>query len=111
MIVNITHNNQNYLANLLNPIDISIPIKTNGLNAWGTQEFRLNPVKNGEWIGDVKMGSSINFNNIFFNPHAHTTHTECVGHISSIKESLNKELSTFFFHITANYGFAKIQKW
>ncbi len=74
-----------------------MPINPDGVNAWGTEKVEVNPVKINDWTGDVKMGSSINFNNIFFNPHAHSTHTECVGHISSNKESLNAELTTFFF--------------
>lgn len=97
MLVSVTHNKQKYIADLSNPLDISIPIHPDGINAWGIENLEINPVKSGEWIGDVKMGSPVNFNNIFFNPHAHTTHTECVGHISSEKESLNKELLTFFF--------------
>ena len=97
MLVNIIHNKQKYVANLTNPLDISIPIQPNGLNAWGAERMQIKPVTSGKWIGDVERGSPVNFNNIFFNPHAHTTHTECVGHISSEKESLNQELLTFFF--------------
>jgi arylformamidase len=97
MRVNITYNKQKYVANLTNPLDISIPIAQNGVNAWGVDNMRINPVNSGDWIGDVEMGSPVNFNNIFFNPHAHTTHTECLGHISPEKESLNQELLTFFF--------------
>ena len=97
MLVSITHNKQKYVANLTNPLDISVPIQPNGLNAWGIGTLQINPVKSGGWTGDVTMGSSVNFNNIFFNPHAHTTHTECVGHISPEKESINQELLTFFF--------------
>ncbi|MGL4598257.1 MAG: cyclase family protein, partial [Bacteroidia bacterium] len=42
-------------------------------------------------------GSSVNFRNILFNPHAHGTHTECVGHISKEAYSINQELKRFFF--------------
>ena len=97
MLVNIIHNAQKYVANLTHPLDISIPIQPTGINAWDVENMQLNPVKSGEWVGDVTMGSSVNFNTILFNPHAHATHTECVGHISPNKESLNQELSTFFF--------------
>ena len=66
MLVNITHNKQKYIADLSNPLDISIPIHPDGINAWGIENLEINPVKSGEWIGDVKMGSPVNFNNIFF---------------------------------------------
>ena len=97
MIVNLTHNNVNYFADLNKPIDISIPISPEGPVAWGLDPVTIKPLNDGVWVGDVNSGGYVNFNNIYFNPHAHTTHTECVGHISSKKESVNKELTTFFF--------------
>ena len=52
----------------------------------------------GDWIGKVSEGkSSTNFNNIFFNPHAHGTHTECLGHITKDFYSINQCLKQFFF--------------
>jgi kynurenine formamidase len=45
----------------------------------------------------VSEGSSTNFNNIFFNPHGHGTHTECLGHITHDFYSINQCLKQFFF--------------
>ncbi|MCB0432957.1 MAG: cyclase family protein, partial [Mangrovimonas sp.] len=45
----------------------------------------------------VVEGSAVNFNSIWFNPHAHGTHTECVGHITEKVHSVNKNLNRFFF--------------
>ena len=39
----------------------------------------------------------VNFNNIYFNPHAHITHTECVGHITEKIHSINQNLKHYFF--------------
>ena len=50
-----------------------------------------------DFIGKVTEGSSTNFNTIQFNPHAHGTHTECVGHITREFYSINESLKTFFF--------------
>ena len=97
MITNIKYNCIDYFADLNKPIDISVPICSGGVIAWSMPPVFIEPVNHAGWIGDVEKGSAVNFNNIFFNPHAHTTHTECVGHISSTKESINKELKTFFF--------------
>ncbi len=84
---------------LAQPLDISIPLKPSRQNpvAWYQKEPRMEPVTMGEWIGKVSLGGSVNFNNIFFNPHAHGTHTEGVGHISSDFYSVNEALKTFFF--------------
>jgi kynurenine formamidase len=51
----------------------------------------------GDWIGDVKRGGSVNFRDVYVNPHGHGTHTECVGHISMEDFSLNKCLKQFMF--------------
>jgi len=97
MKIKLYHNKTPYVCDLENPIDLSITIATNHVSAWGVSDVKIEPVKDGDWIGDVSQGGSVNFNNIFFNPHAHGTHTECVGHISSSKESLNNQLTKFFF--------------
>ena len=90
----------NFSIDLSKPIDISLPLTNTDENpiAWylGKPEFK--PVKNGDWIGKVSEGSSAtNFNNIFFNPHAHGTHTECLGHITNDFYSINNCLKQFFF--------------
>jgi len=85
--------------NLSQPRDISIPLSAsaNNVSAWYVSPPEITPVKSGDWIGDVNQGGSVNFRNIFFNPHGHGTHTECVGHISKELYSINQCLKTFFF--------------
>ena len=85
MKITIQHNHSTYKVNLSNPIDISIPLTNKAENpiAWYIDKPVIEPVKFEEWIGKVSSGmSSTNFNNIQFNPHAHGTHTECLGHIT-----------------------------
>jgi kynurenine formamidase len=81
------------------PIDISIPLTAGpaNVNAWYCEPVRIEPVRMGDWVGDVKCGGSVNFRNIYFNPHGNGTHTECMGHISREDISLNQELKSFFF--------------
>ena len=99
MITNIQHKNQFYKINLNEPIDISIPLSNdkNCTSAWYVEPMKLEPVVNGEWIGDVNKGGSVNFRNITFNPHGNGTHTECVGHISKEWVSINQCLKQFMF--------------
>jgi kynurenine formamidase len=92
--------NNNYEVDLSKPIDISIPLINSDENpiAWYLEQPVIEPVKNGDWIGKVSEGSSsTNFNNIYFNPHGHGTHTECLGHITHEFYSINQCLKTFFF--------------
>jgi kynurenine formamidase len=89
-----------YQVDLSKPLDISIPLTNNEQNpiAWYQDVPEIEPVTMGDWIGKVSQGkSSTNFNNIFFNPHAHGTHTECLGHITHDFYSINKCLQKFFF--------------
>ena len=99
MVAEIQHNSKKYKIDLSKPIDISIPIDVSkeNVNAWCLDEPRIMPVESGEWIGSVAKGADVNFNNIQFNPHAHITHTECVGHITKELHSINKNLKQFFF--------------
>ncbi|MBC7523519.1 MAG: cyclase family protein [Flavobacterium sp.] len=89
----------NIQIDLSKPIDISIPLTNTDANpiAWYIEKPEIEPVVFGEWIGKVSEGSSTNFNNIFFNPHGHGTHTECLGHITREFYSINQCLKQFFF--------------
>ena len=89
----------NIKIDLSKPIDISIPLSNTDKNpiAWYIEKPEIEPVKFGDWIGKVSEGSSTNFNNIFFNPHGHGTHTECLGHITREFYSINQCLKQFFF--------------
>lgn len=89
-----------YQIDLSKPIDISIPLTNTDENpiAWYIEKPVIEPVVFGDWIGKVSEGkSSTNFNNIFFNPHGHGTHTECLGHITNDFFSINQCLKQFFF--------------
>ncbi len=99
MKTSIELNRKTYQTDLSKPLDISIGLRGDEKNpvAWYLDAPKINPVKDGDFIGKVSEGASVNFNNIQFNPHAHGTHTECVGHISREFYSINQTLKTFFF--------------
>jgi len=99
MIATIQYNSKKYQIDLTKPLDISIPLHASksNVNAWHVDAPKIEPVNvNGE-IVSVKEGACVNFNNISFNPHAHGTHTECVGHITEKVHSINQNLKQFFF--------------
>lgn len=100
MKATINHNAQTFQIDFSKPLDISITLSNTDENpiAWYQSLPEIEPVKMSDWIGKVSEGkSSTNFNNIFFNPHAHGTHTECLGHITKEFYSINYSLKTFFF--------------
>lgn len=65
--------------------------------AWYVDRPRMEPVINENFLGDVTQGGFVNFTNVYFNPHGHGTHTECVGHISDKKECICEVLQGNFF--------------
>ncbi|MGB5419428.1 cyclase family protein, partial [Algibacter sp.] len=99
MIATIQYNSRKLQIDFSKPLDISMPLSASkkNVNAWYIDAPKIEPVKEGERIAAVSEGADINFNNIQFNPHAHGTHTECVGHITEKVHSINKNLNRFFF--------------
>lgn len=91
--------NKEFNFNLAEPIDISIPLKPgkDNVSAWYVEPVSIEPVMTEQFTGSVKLGGSVNFRNISFNPHGNGTHTECVGHISKEEYSINQCLKKFFF--------------
>ncbi len=96
MRVSVQHNGGTYTANLSEGIDLSIPVSANGkLNAYYAKPVRMEPYVMDDWVGEVKQGGSVNYRDIFFNPHGNGTHTECVGHIAETIHSINQNFKQF----------------
>lgn len=99
MITTIQHNSKTIQIDLSRPLDISIPLRASkeNVNAWYIGAPTIEPVQIDDWIGSIEKGGDVNFNNIYFNPHAHGTHTECIGHITKEFHSINENVKQFFF--------------
>lgn len=97
MTATITHKGKTFRVDFTHPIDISLPVSKGGVKAWYVNDPVMEPVRMGDWVGEVAQGGTVNFRNITFNPHGHGTHTECVGHISKEFYSVNKSLKQFMF--------------
>jgi arylformamidase len=99
MVATILHKGKEFRVDLFKPIDISMPLHTGAdcASAWYVKPMQIEPVRMGDWVGDVNEGGSVNFRNIKFNPHGNGTHTECVGHISKEFVTINQCLKRFLF--------------
>ncbi|NNE65667.1 MAG: cyclase family protein [Pyrinomonadaceae bacterium] len=75
--------------------DLSIPLRFGGdqPNVYGVDAARSMPCEYGDFVGDTRLGGSVNFEEYSFIPHCNGTHTECVGHITeeriSVRDCLN----------------------
>lgn len=81
------------------PLDISLELSNTEQNprAWYVNPPVFKPVRTEHYVGSVEEGGSVNFRDIFFNPHGHGTHTECLGHITKEVYSVNSTLKEYFF--------------
>jgi arylformamidase len=94
-----TYNDRQYTADLSRPLDLSIPLR-DGLenpNCFWAPPVEFSPVVAGSFIGSTALGGPVNFFNVRLNPHGNGTHTECVGHISKEKFTINQCLDRFHF--------------
>ncbi len=97
MITHIQHQGNTFTIDLSKPIDLSIAMHAEGPRAWYSGKIRIAPVINQYFTGSIALGGKVNFNDVFFNPHAHGTHTETVGHITRELVSIERALSRYWW--------------
>lgn len=87
---------------LKHPIDISISMKFNEAqpNTYDVELAKSEPFRVGTLIGDTRQGGSCNFDVITIIPHCNGTHTECIGHLTNERISINKILQDTFIPCT-----------
>lgn len=95
----IHHQEKSWTADLSQPLDISIPLweGPDAVNCFWAPPMETEPVVAGDFIGSTQRGGPVNFLNVRLNPHGNGTHTECVGHISKEKFTINQCLTRFHF--------------
>ncbi len=96
---------QLHIASTTVQVDLSAPVSIGtvisaspgNILAWYVSPPKIIPVRSEQFVGSVQEGGSVNFRDIYFNPHGHGSHTECVGHISKEDYYLNDCLKEHFF--------------
>jgi kynurenine formamidase len=98
MIIEFVHFNKKYTADLDKPLDISLPLFSgeHNPNAFHIANPKFEPIKVGSFVGSVQEGGACNCENLFLNAHGNGTHTECVGHISKERITINQTLKQFY---------------
>lgn len=98
MKINFETGGKTYSCDASMPIDISIPMIFNGKqpNTYDVDKAAAKAVETAEFIGDTRKGGSCNFEEYKLIPHCNGTHTECVGHISFERISIQNVLKDSF---------------
>ena len=75
-------------------IDISIPLKFNGEqpNIFDTNRAESRAYEADGFVGDTRQGGGCNFEQVTLVPHCNGTHTECIGHITHKRFSIQEQL-------------------
>jgi arylformamidase len=79
---------KHWVVDLSRPMDVSLSLEPSSARAWYVPPMRISPVLLPMVTGSVKLGGNVNFRDVWFNPHGHGTHTECVGHITANEVSV-----------------------
>jgi kynurenine formamidase len=81
-----------YRANLGRAIDISIPLDFAGPQPshFGAAAATASALRSGAFVGDVRAGGSCNCEEYQLTPHCNGTHTECVGHVTQERVSVQQ---------------------
>lgn len=94
--INLVWGGKRLMVDLASPIDISLSLKDSRQqktpSAWYVDGPKFDTVKGEGFIGRVADGGSVNFTDVYFNPHGHGTHTECLGHITPEFNSLDAQI-------------------
>lgn len=89
---------QVYQIDTQKPLDIAIPIRAGSEpKAWYAPDVKIEPVKDGSFVGSIQEGSSVNFYSLNITPHGNGTHTECVGHIVDGPYTIQDCLQEYLF--------------
>lgn len=93
--------NKNYQVDFSKPLDVSCPLNRGNKNplAFGVEGPKMKPLEIGGFVGSVEKGGACNCEIIEFIPHCNGTHTECIGHITAEKISINQCLKNYFFDV------------
>lgn len=87
--ISFTHGSRTY--DITDSYPLSIPLDFDGAqpNAYGVPPATSVPFSGEGFILDTRQGGSCNCNTITFTPHCHGTHTECIGHITKLRCSVD----------------------
>jgi len=94
MLVSFEAGTRKFVADMARGTSIAIPLRFDGPqpNFFGVPAASAEPVKSGDWQGDVRKGGSCNVFRYNFVPHCNGTHTECIGHMVEDRVSVPEYL-------------------
>jgi arylformamidase len=95
MIVRFSMEGGEYTADLAAGRSIAIPMRFGGPqpNSYDVPPANAQAYEDGAFIGDTRRGGSCNFETVTLTPHCNGTHTECAGHVTAERLSVESLLA------------------
>jgi len=102
MLAQLSYFDKKYTVDFDRPLNIGLSLNPglDNVNCFYAPPVEMEPVKAGDFIGDTRQGGVVNFYNVKLNPHGNGTHTECLGHITKERHSINASLQKFHYFAT-----------
>ncbi len=102
MQLNFKISNKNYNINTDRYHDIAIALQFNKEqpNTYNVEKATSKAYAIDNFIGDTRRGGGCNFEVLKMIPHCNGTHTECIGHITNQRISINEQLKDVFIPAT-----------
>lgn len=99
MLATVHYSNRAYEVDFSQPIDISLAMYADGnsVNAFYLPKPEFIPFRYGTTVLSRREGGACNCEVLTIAPHGNGTHTECVGHISTERITINQCLKEFIF--------------
>ncbi len=100
MTIDLQYRNEPLKVDLDKPLDIGLTLKAGGgnPNCYWADEVHFETIVEGDFMGSVARGGSVNHQKITLTPHGNGTHTECYGHIVADPEAtLDRCLQRYHF--------------
>jgi arylformamidase len=94
MMFTVTIGSARYDADLAAGYVISIPLDFHGTqaNAFDAPTATATPLTAGDFIGDTRQDGACNVETLTLTPHCNGTHTECIGHLTQARISIEHTL-------------------
>jgi len=99
MLAKVAYAGIDYQVDFDQPLNIGLSLKDGleNVNCFYAPPVEMQAVESGDFIGDTRRGGIVNYFNVKLNPHGNGTHTECLGHITKERHSINASLQKFHY--------------
>jgi arylformamidase len=90
----VEHDGRRFNGDFRDPLSLAMPLDFDGPqpNHFGAPRAVAKALAEDRWVGDVRLGGTVNCEQLALVPHCNGTHTECVGHLTTDRVPVHEVL-------------------